>query len=77
MTPPEPSVLLDRQMVETMLARWLADERRLKGMFGPYTVEMFDEGSEMQRNLGTAIACAQQFLSRTALRARSPDVQGN
>lgn len=53
-----------RRSVRAMRDRWAHDERRLAEMFGAYEPEDFSEASEMQRNLGTAIAYANSFLAK-------------
>lgn len=52
--------------VNAMYRGWKKDLRRLESLFGRYDHEDFSDGAEMQRNLGTAVAFAVQFLSKHA-----------
>lgn len=52
-----------RRAVGSMARRWQKDLVRLHALFGEYTENDFSDDSEMQRNLGTALAYAQDFLA--------------
>ncbi len=53
-----------------MLQRWKRDERRLEELFGVDGEEFSDE-TEMQRNIGSAIAYAGAFVKRLTPESQS------
>ena len=53
-----------RWAVRAMLKRWSSDLERLEALFGGYGPNHFSPGAEMQRNLGTAIENAREFMAR-------------
>ena len=58
--------LAKKRAVRGIVIRWEKDLERLTSLFGDYSEENYDDGAEMQRNLGTAIAHALRFLARTS-----------
>lgn len=57
-----------RDVITAMLSRWRRDEARLEKMFNGG--EEFSDGTEILRNLGTAIAYANGWLASG--RSRTP-----
>ncbi len=59
-----------RRTINAMLQRWKRDERRLEELFGVDGEEFSDE-TEMQRNIGSAIAYAGAFVKRLTPESQS------
>ncbi len=58
-----------RRTINAMMCRWLQDEARLKELFGVDGEEFSDE-TEMQRNIGSAIAYAGALVKRLTPESR-------